>query len=128
VKSNHDSPKLIQLILQKTDYPERERRIYISALLYFIDYLLQIPIDLTEKLRNEIIFSKEEIDMMYLDRENLPPTFGELKKMEREEGKEEGKREMARNLLKEGVDTQIIMRASGLTRKEVERLAAELNN
>jgi predicted transposase YdaD len=128
--------KLIKLILQKTDYPKEERRIYVSALLYFIDYLLQIPIELTQRLRNEIILSKEAIDLMYLDRENLPPTFGELKRLERKEGREEGrkegiekgKREMAQKLLKEGVDAQVIMRASGLTREEVEKLAVELDN
>jgi len=29
--------------------------------------------------------------LIYLDRKNLPPTFGELRKLEREEGKLEGK-------------------------------------
>ncbi|WP_338788298.1 hypothetical protein [Metabacillus sp. FJAT-53654] len=28
--------------------------------------------------------------MMYLDRNNLPPTFGELKRLVREEGREKG--------------------------------------
>jgi hypothetical protein len=64
---------------------------FLSALTYFIDYLLQLPIELTEKLRNEIMISKEAIDLIYLDRKNLPPTFGELRKLEREEGKLEGK-------------------------------------
>jgi hypothetical protein len=66
---------------------------FLSALTYFIDYLLQLPIELTEKLRNEIMISKEAIDLIYLDRKNLPPTFGELMKLEREEGKLEGKLE-----------------------------------
>ncbi|MGA9225943.1 MAG: hypothetical protein WB217_06325, partial [Mesobacillus sp.] len=83
--------KLMRLVLQKMIQPLDERRIYLSALTYFIDYLLQLPIELTEKLRNEIMISKEAIDLIYLDRKNLPPTFGELRKMEREEGKIEGK-------------------------------------
>ncbi len=44
-----------------------------------------------------------------------------------EEGKIEGKIEMARNLLKEGVDIQIIMRTSGLSKEKIEKLAKELN-
>ncbi|MEC1723084.1 hypothetical protein [Schinkia azotoformans] len=46
----------------------------------------------------------------------------------RGDGIEEGKIEMARNLLKEGVEIQIIMRTSGLSREEIEKLAKELNN
>ncbi|WP_204498968.1 hypothetical protein [Aquibacillus albus] len=43
--------KLFRLILQKSSYPPVERRIYIATLIYFIDYLLQIPLELTKKLR-----------------------------------------------------------------------------
>ncbi|HHW37130.1 MAG TPA: hypothetical protein GXX18_07840 [Bacillales bacterium] len=41
----------------------------------------------------------------------------------RGDGIEEGKIEMVRNLLKEGVDIQIIMRTSGLSREEIEKVA-----
>ncbi|MDQ0218404.1 hypothetical protein J2S21_001498 [Peribacillus cavernae] len=53
VKRYRFKRNLMRLVLQKNVFPQEERRIYISTLIYFIDYLLQIPIDLTRKLRNE---------------------------------------------------------------------------
>jgi predicted transposase YdaD len=101
-KRYHFKRKLIKMILEKTDFPPKEQRIYVSTLIYFIDYLLQIPEDLTTKLRKEIKISKEEIDMMYLDRNNLPPTFGHWMRVEREEGRKEGRREGRREGIMEG--------------------------
>jgi predicted transposase/invertase (TIGR01784 family) len=118
--------KLIRLVIQKNDYPREEQRIYLSTLIYFIDYLLQIPKDLTEKLRSEIILSKEEMEMMYLDRKNLPPTFSELIKLEREEGREEGlekgQRRVAKSMLKEGFPIEIIAKLTELSEEEIRKL------
>jgi hypothetical protein len=114
--------KLIQLALQNNDYPEGERRIYISALIYFIDYLLQIPPELTKKLRNEIILSKEEFKMLYLDRNNLPPTFGELNELVRKEGREEGRKLVALELLKDGMPAERVAKYVQLPIEEVEKL------
>ena len=114
--------KLIRLLLQKNDYPKEERHIYLSALIYFIDYLLQIPIELTQKLRNEIIISEEEMEMMYLDRKNPPPTWGEVKKMEREEGREEGQRLVALELLKDGMPVELVSKYVKLPIEELEKL------
>ncbi|WP_299094852.1 hypothetical protein [uncultured Metabacillus sp.] len=114
--------KLIRLVLQKNEYHPKEQRIYLSALIYFIDYLLQIPEELTEKLKNEIILSKEEIEMMYLDRKNLPPTFGELIKLEREEGREEGQRKVAKRMLKEGFPIEMISKLTELSEEEIRKL------
>ncbi|WP_338788297.1 hypothetical protein [Metabacillus sp. FJAT-53654] len=129
--------KLIQLVLQKNDYPQEERYIYLSALIYFIDYLLQIPIELTQKLQNEIILTKEEIEMMYLDRNNLPPTFGELKRLVREEGREEGREKgieegqklVAVELLKDGMPVYLVAKYVKLSIEIVEELKGKyLNN
>lgn len=43
----------------------------------------------------------------------------------KEEGKREEKIETAKRLLEQGVDKEIVIRATGLTRAEVERLAEE---
>ncbi|KAB7706541.1 hypothetical protein F9802_10090 [Bacillus aerolatus] len=110
--------QLIQLILQRNAYPQEERRIYLSTLIYFIDYLLQIPIELSKKLRNEIILSQEEMEMMYLDRNNLPPTFGELVKLEREEGQ----RKIAKSMLKEGFSIELIAKLTELSEDEIRKL------
>jgi len=122
--------KLMRLVLQKMIQPLDERRIYLSALTYFIDYLLQLPIELTEKLRNEIMISKEAIDLIYLDRKNLPPTFGELRKLEREEGKLEGKIEgllierkrIVSKLTRENFTVQQIADLTELSIEEVKKL------
>ncbi|MGM7721406.1 hypothetical protein [Metabacillus sp. Hm71] len=122
--------KFIRLVLQMNEYQPKEQRIYLSALIYFINYLLQIPEELTEKLKNEIILSKEEIEMVYLDRKNLPPTFGELIKLEREEGLqkglkeglEKGRRRVAKNMLKEGFAIEMIARLTELSEEEVRKL------
>ncbi|WP_243459368.1 hypothetical protein [Metabacillus bambusae] len=113
--------KLIKLVLQKNNNPQEEQRIYISTLIYFIDYLLQLPKELTQKLRNEIILSKE-METMYLDRKNLPLTFGELMKLERDEGKEEGKRKVARRMLIEGLPVEMIAKLTDLPEDEIRKL------
>ena len=110
--------KLFRLILQRNEYPREERRIYVSTLIYFIDYLLQIPLELTRKLRTEIHLSKEETEMMYLDRNNLPPTFGELMRQEREEVQKAAAREM----LKDGMAVEQVAKYVKLSVEEVERL------
>lgn len=137
--------KLMRLVLRNTDYPPEERRIYLSTLIYFIDYLLQIPKELTRKLRSEIILSKEDTEMMYLDRKNLPPTFGELMEQEKEEGKrlgeelgkelgkeigikigrEEGQRLVAQELLKEGMSVEQVAKFAKLPIEEVEKMQVD---
>ncbi|MBT2692823.1 hypothetical protein [Bacillus sp. ISL-55] len=123
--------KLMRLVLQKMNQPLDERRIYLSALTYFIDYLLQLPIELTEKLRNEIMISKEAIDLMYLDRKNLPPTFGELRKMEREEGKIEGllveRKRIVSKLTRENFTVEQIADLTELSIEEVKKLQEQLS-
>lgn len=122
--------KLMRLVLRTTNHPSEERRIYLSTLIYFIDYLLQIPIELTRKLRSEIILSKEDTDMMYLDRKNLPPTFGELMEQEKEEGKEIGKelgkeigqRLVAIELLKDGMSVERVAKYVKLPIEEIEKM------
>ncbi|WP_299093521.1 hypothetical protein [uncultured Metabacillus sp.] len=64
--------------------------------------------------------------MMYLDRKNLPPTFGELIKLEREEGLKEGLknglRKIAKNMLKEGFPIEMIARLTELSEEEIRKL------
>lgn len=119
--------KLIRLILQKNNYPQQERRIYLSALIYFVDYILQIPEELTSKLRSEILVTKEEMDMFFLDRKNLPPTFGEIREEAREEGIREGRKQIALEMLKDGLDAEIVAKYVKLPIEEVEKLKKNAN-
>ena len=67
-----------------------------------------------------------ETRMQYEAREKALKDIASIRGDALDEGIEKGKREMAQNLLKEGVDIQIIVRASGLTQEEVEELATGL--
>lgn len=118
--------KIMRLVLQKMNQPQEERRIYLSALIYFIDYLLQLPIELTKKLRNEILNSREAIDLMYLDRKNLPPTFGEVRKEAKLEGKIEGllaeRKRIVSKLTRENFTVEQIANLTEISVEEVKKL------
>jgi hypothetical protein len=129
--------KIFQLAIEKYDMHQAESRIFLAALFYFIDYLLKIPDELTRKLRNEITISEEEIELIYLDRKNPPPTLtslGELKREWKEEGikkgiqkgikkgDEERQRKVARKMLKEGFSVEVIERLTELSEEEIKEL------
>lgn len=64
--------------------------------------------------------------MMYLDRKNLPPTFGEMIKMERKEAEEKGiftaKRKLALNLIQGNFSDEYISEWMESTVEEVNLL------
>jgi transposase len=67
--------------------------------------------------------------MMYLDRNNLPPTFGELKRLVREEGRKEGQKLVAVELLKDGMPVDLVAKYVKLSIEIVEELKRKyLNN
>lgn len=123
--------KLIRLILEKMNLPQPEQRIFISTLIYFIDYLLQLPHELSQKLKDEIILSKEVKNMWHLDRKNLPPTLAEWEVIFKEEGKEEGIEkgiekgekkkalEIAVEMLKDNEPIEKIIKYSKLSKEEI---------
>ncbi|MBM7571409.1 hypothetical protein [Aquibacillus albus] len=138
VKRYRFKRKLFRLILQKSSYPPVERRIYIATLIYFIDYLLQIPLELTKKLRDELIQTKGVKEMVYMDRENLPKSLAEWEKIFKEEGrqegkqegkkegKEEGKKSVAIELLKAGMSAEFVAKHAKLPPEKVKEMADDL--
>ncbi|WP_442598672.1 hypothetical protein [Neobacillus sp. D3-1R] len=114
--------KLIRLVLQKNNIPQQEQRVYISTLVYFIDYLLQLPQELSQKLRNEIILSKEVSQMWHLDRKNLPPTLSEWEKIFREEGQEQ----VAIELLRDGHPIEFVAKYVKIPIEKIEKLKESL--
>ncbi|MDC3416634.1 hypothetical protein [Aquibacillus salsiterrae] len=82
--------KLMKLLLQKSKYPHEYNSMYISVLIYFIDYLLQIPLELTKKLREQVIETKEGRGMVYINRDSMPISLGEFERIVKAEGREEG--------------------------------------
>jgi hypothetical protein len=89
-------------LVRETDLSQPEQRIYLSTLIYFIDYLLQLPDELSQKLRTEIILTKEVKEMWHLGRKNLPPTLGELIEVIKEEGRDVGMERGMKRGLEEG--------------------------
>ncbi|MDC3418362.1 Rpn family recombination-promoting nuclease/putative transposase [Aquibacillus salsiterrae] len=118
--------KLFKMILQKAHYPSNEQRMYIASLLYFIDYLLQIPVELSKKLRDEILQTKEGKQMVYIDKENLPLSWAELEVIFRKEGEEKGKKSVARNMLEEGMSVELVAKYVTLSINEVKKIAEEM--
>jgi len=66
-------------------------RTELSALLYFIDYLLNLPKFISEQLVKDIKAElKGEEEMLHLYKGDLPPTLAGVLELERQEGIEEG--------------------------------------
>ncbi|WP_373895327.1 hypothetical protein [Virgibacillus sp. CBA3643] len=139
--------ELISLAFEKYSH----RPTYLSALLYFIDYILQIPSELHEKLYETLPViqnEKEEGTIMGMEKLRDTPTFGRLfreieeeaskKGMEkgiekgiekgREEGIEEAERNFARKLLDKNYSDEEISQLTSLELKEVTKLRQSLDH
>lgn len=119
--------------------------IEISALFYFVDYLLALPEDLSKELNEEIVtfIQKEEFRMVELRREDMSPTFAaiveslEKRGMERgikqgiEKGIEQGRlsttEEFVRKSLLNHLDVEVIANITGLTVEHIMNLKAKYN-
>ncbi|QQK79301.1 hypothetical protein HUG20_04945 [Salicibibacter cibi] len=113
-------------------------------MLYFIDYLMEIPKEMAEKLQKDIkpMIGKGANDMMdeqtYPDPPTLKPIFDELREEGKElgkaegraegrtEGKTEGKSErtieIAEEMLKKVFSDEEIIEITGLTEKELDEI------
>ncbi|OIJ20992.1 hypothetical protein BKP45_07310 [Anaerobacillus alkalidiazotrophicus] len=135
IRSKRDNAKkflfklnLVRLLLSKKWEKEK-----IDMIFRFLDGIIRLNEDEALQLKKEVdeIMKKKGDEEMGLtwDKTNLAEVYW---KKGNEQGLTEGQRkkalEMALNLLKEGVDAQVIVRASGLDKEEVERLAVQLNN
>jgi hypothetical protein len=65
-----------------------------------------------------MILSKEEFIMMYLDRKNPPPTVGEII--------EEGLKEVALEMLKDGISVEIVAKYVKLPIEVLEKLEKDI--
>lgn len=122
--------KLIRLILSDNFVHEEEKHFFVGALLHFIDYLLKLPKDLTEKLREEIILNKEVRAMKYLDKNTPLYSWEELEEIRKQEGIQVGKREkeieFVVKMLKDGIPLEFIKKYTQLTLEEIENLRKTL--
>lgn len=67
-------------------------QIEINAVFYFVDYLLVLPDELSEQLRQEILtfIQREELEMLHFRDEEISPTLAAIMEMKRKDGIEEG--------------------------------------
>ena len=103
-----------------------------SALLYFVDYLLKLPRDMSEQLQQEMRAEIRKEDEMMLEtyKEDLPPTLAGILEMERQEGIdlgidlgiERGIKQVAKKMIAKGKSNEEIIDATDLTLEEVEAL------
>ncbi|AXF55919.1 hypothetical protein [Salicibibacter kimchii] len=120
--------RLFALILKDQEKNATE---YVNALLYFIDYLMKIPKEMTEKLQKDIkpVIGKEANDMdkqTYPDPPTLKPIFDELREKGKEAGKSERTREIAEKMLKKDFSVEEILEVTNLTEIELEDIKGQM--
>jgi hypothetical protein len=100
------------------------------SFLNFVDYLIHLPEYLEKRLSEEIIKIEEENKMPYVASwERIAKKEGERigEKRGEKRGEIKGKLETARELVKNGVDIDIIARATGFSMEEIEKLAESIH-
>ncbi|MBE1556773.1 hypothetical protein [Sporosarcina limicola] len=132
--------KLMREVIKGNGYS----RASVSALFYFIDYLLQLPKDLEKELNHTMVplIQEEASHMIHHNLEDQSPTLAEVlavvrsegEKEGKEEGKKEGKREgekeggiikalsIAANLLALGMEPDIVAKVTQLPEEKVREL------
>lgn len=120
--------RLLELLLQD---PQKRSQEYIQPLLYFIDYLLEVPEEMTRELQEEIgpMIGKEASYMeraMYPDPPTLKPFIDEWRQEGKAEGIAEGTKKIAMSMLKKGYSAKEIMELTNLTEKELDELKKQI--
>lgn len=117
--------RLFELVLSDERKDVGGFRDNIRSLLYFIDFLLEIPEEMTQQLQRELIpLSEKEASQMSQAMNSEPsPTLKGMFEMKKEEGKIEGKiessKEIVTAMIKEGLTFELISKVTGLGIKEI---------
>ena len=132
--------KLMREIIKSKQYSGTE----VQAVFYFIDYLLRLPEELSQKLNNMLIpiIQKEVNDMVQFDSGDWSPTMeavfakiredGERRGIEKgieqglEQGLEQGVTKVVLEMLKKGFTIDVIVEVTHLEREKIEELRATL--
>jgi hypothetical protein len=102
----------------------------IRALLKFIDWLILLPVELDKQLSKKIAKLEEDYKMPYVTSwERMAKEEGVKigEDIGEERGVKIGKLEAAREFLRNGVDIDIVVKSTGLSREEIEKLAETVN-
>ncbi|MCJ7842431.1 hypothetical protein MUB24_16305 [Lederbergia sp. NSJ-179] len=112
--------RLLEFLLQD---PRKNSQEYIQSLFHFIDYLLEVPEEMTRELQKDIepMIEKEASYMdktMYPDPPTLKPFIDKWRK--------EGKKEIAVAMLKKGFSSKEIIELTSLTEKELDEIKGQM--
>ncbi|MGY0691897.1 hypothetical protein ACW2QC_03785 [Virgibacillus sp. FSP13] len=116
--------KLMIQTLQKFTSQQEKSRTYLSALFYFIDYLLQVPKEYSQQLKKDIIpyLGKEVAQKMRAEKTDTSQTLAEIFEEMREDGKKDALSKVVFELIKEGFTNEHIARITKLELDEVAEL------
>ncbi|WP_373893924.1 Rpn family recombination-promoting nuclease/putative transposase [Virgibacillus sp. CBA3643] len=116
--------RLFELLLKGKKIKDRE---YVDSLLYFIDYLLEVPSGMKEELQEEVKPMMEE-EASHMAGTGFPnsPTFKPIFDEFKEEAKKENSKEIALEMLREEFKAKDIVKVTGLTEQELEDIKTKL--
>lgn len=121
---------LVTSILEKYDTAEEATIDHLNALIYFVDSLLKLPKEMMHKLREELnpYLGEEVITKMRAEKTNQPPTIAELIREYKQEGREEGIKDIsdAISLIRKNCSNEKIAEITKLTTDEIEELRKSL--
>jgi predicted transposase/invertase (TIGR01784 family) len=122
-KADNKKKSTVKWELIRQCYESRYSKEDIRVLLKFIDWLISLPEGLNKQLSKKIEKLEEDYKMPYVTSwERIAKKEGV--KIGEERGVRKEKIETAGRLLKRGVNIDIIADATGLSKKEIEELAA----
>jgi predicted transposase/invertase (TIGR01784 family) len=133
-KADDKKKSTVKWELIRQCYEKGYGKIEIDALFKFIDWLIRLPDELTNQLEKRVLKLEEEYKMPYVTSfERLAEKRGKKRgeeigeKRGEKRGMEKAKLETARELVKNGVDIDIIAKATGLSREKIEELAESVH-
>jgi len=113
-KAGNEQKSSVKWELIRQCYEKGYSKEDIRVILKFIDWLIRLPEGLNKQLSEKIEKLEEDYKMPYIT---------SWERIAKKEGKKEGKLETARELLRYGIDMEIIVKSTGLPGKEIEKLA-----
>jgi len=91
----------------------------------FFDWVIRLPEIYKDRLREVIKKIEEEFKMEYM--EYIPLWERDARNEGRKEGQKIGQKKTAKELMKRGVDMDIIEGATGIPREELEKMALKVH-
>ncbi len=147
-KANPQKKFNVKLELIRQLYRRGYTKVQVKTLLKFIDWIIRIPVEYEQQLKQEIDTIEEEHKMPYVTswertarQEGLEAGLIEGQQMGLKQGKQVGLKqgkqvglkegekrrniEIAKKLIARGIDLNLIAETTGLSRKEIDKLAVQ---